>query len=56
MVFYTHLKKGSQARTGLGLYADGLVEHDDHVGKLLDLLEELGVADNAIVVYTRMWP
>jgi arylsulfatase len=52
MHFYTHLKKESKGRTGLGLYADGLMEHDDHVGKLLDLLDELGIADNTIVVYT----
>ena len=29
-----------------------MVEHDGHVGELLDLLDELGVADNTIVVYT----
>jgi arylsulfatase len=52
MHFYTHLKKESQGVTGLGLYADGMVEHDGHIGRLLDLLDELGIADNTIVVYT----
>jgi arylsulfatase A-like enzyme len=52
MHFFTHLKKESQGVTGLGLYADGMVEHDKHVGELLDLLEELKIADNTIVVYT----
>jgi arylsulfatase len=52
MHFFTHLKKESQGKTGLGLYADGLLEHDGHVGQLLDLLEELGIADNTIVVYS----
>ena len=52
MHFYTHLKKESQGVTGLGLYADGMMEHDNHVGQLLDLLDELKIADNTIVIYT----
>lgn len=52
MHFYTHLKKESQGVTGLGLYADGMMEHDNHVGQLLDLLDELNIADNTIVVYS----
>ena len=52
MHFYTHLKKESQGVTGLGLYADGMMEHDNHVGQLLDLLEELKIDENTIVVYT----
>jgi arylsulfatase len=52
MHVFTHLKKASQGKTGLGLYPDGMVEHDGHVGELLDLLDELGVTENTIVVYT----
>jgi arylsulfatase len=52
MHFYTHLKPESEGVTGLGIYADGMVEHDKHVGELLDLLDELGITDNTIVVYT----
>ncbi len=52
MHFYTHLKPESQGKTGLGIYADGMVEHDGHVGQLLDLLDELNIADNTIVIYT----
>jgi arylsulfatase len=33
-------------------YADGMVEHDGDVGKLLKALDDLGIADNTIVVYT----
>lgn len=32
-------------------YADSMLEHDMHIGQLLDLLDELGVADNTIVQY-----
>ena len=32
----------SQGKTGFGVYADGMVEHDGQVGELLDELEELG--------------
>jgi arylsulfatase A-like enzyme len=52
MHFYTHLKPKSAGKTGLGIYADGMVEHDGHIGQLLDLLEELGIADNTIVTWT----
>ena len=52
MHIYTHLKQASQGKTGLGLYPDGMVETDGHVGELLKLLDDLGVADNTIVVYT----
>ena len=33
-------------------YADGMMEHDGDVGKLLKALDDLGIADNTIVVYT----
>jgi arylsulfatase A-like enzyme len=52
MHVFTHLKKESEGRTGLGVYADGMVEHDGHVGQLLKKLDDLGIADNTIVVYT----
>ena len=52
MHIFTHLKKESQGKTGLGVYPDGMVEHDGHVGQLLDKLDELGIADNTIVMYS----
>jgi arylsulfatase A-like enzyme len=52
MHIFTHLKKESQGKTGLGIYPDGMVEHDGHVGELLKLIDDLGVAGNTIVVYT----
>jgi len=52
MHIFTHLKPASQNKTGLGIYPDGMVEHDGHVGQLLDKLEKLGIADNTIVMYS----
>ena len=52
MHVFTHLKKESKGKTGLGIYPDGMVEHDGHVGQLLDKLDELGIADNTIVMYS----
>jgi arylsulfatase len=52
MHVWTHLKPESEGKTGLGIYADGMVEHDGMVGQLLDKLEELGIADNTIVMYS----
>jgi arylsulfatase len=52
MHIFTHLKPESEGKTGLGLEADGMVEHDGHVGELLKKLDDLGVANDTIVVYT----
>jgi arylsulfatase A-like enzyme len=63
MHVFTHLKKDSIGKTGKGLHADGMVEHDGHVGQLLDLLDKLDITRNTIVVYTTdngaeiaLWP
>ncbi|MHB0956164.1 MAG: arylsulfatase [Pirellulaceae bacterium] len=52
MHIFTHLKPSSAGKTGLGVYADGMVEHDAMVGQLLAQLKELGVEDNTIVMYS----
>jgi arylsulfatase len=51
MHVWTHLKKSAEGRTGIGLYPDGMVEHDDMVGAVLKQLDDLGIAGNTIVVY-----
>ena len=45
-------EEGGVGKTGLGVYADGMVEHDAMVGQLLDKLKELGLDQNTIVMYT----
>ncbi|MGO7167343.1 arylsulfatase [Rhizobium leguminosarum] len=52
MHIYTHLKAESKGKTGLGIVADGMAEFDAMVGQLLDQLDELGIAENTIVVWT----
>jgi arylsulfatase A-like enzyme len=52
MHFRTHVKEELRGISGQDEYADGMVEHDMHVGELLDLLDELGIADNTIVHYS----
>ncbi len=49
---WTHLKKESQGVTGIGLYPDGMVEHDKMVGEILKKLDDLGIADNTVVYGT----
>ena len=63
MHVWTHLKKETDGRTGIGLYPDGMVEHDKMVGEMLKRLKDLGIEDNTIVVYgtdngaeTATWP
>lgn len=63
MHVFTHLKKESLGKTGKGIHADGMVEHDGMVGELLKQLDDLKIADNTIVVYTTdngaelaLWP
>jgi arylsulfatase A-like enzyme len=52
MHIYTFLKPESKGKTGLGIAADGMVEMDGMVGQLLKQLDDLGIADNTIVVWT----
>ncbi|OWK23272.1 hypothetical protein AJ87_35730 [Rhizobium yanglingense] len=52
MHIYTHLKPESQGKTGLGVLADGMTEFDGMVGQLLKQLDDLGIADNTIVLWT----
>src|SRR5215470_15159606 len=52
MHIFTHLKKESDGVTGLGVYPDGMVEHDGHVGQLLKKLDDLRITDNTIVMYS----
>ena len=52
MHIWTRLSPEWDGKTGYGLYADGLAEHDHHVGQLLDKLDELGISDNTSVVYS----
>jgi arylsulfatase len=63
MHIFTHLKAASVGKTGLGVYADGMVEHDGHVGQLLAALKEMGLEEDTIVMYstdngaeTFTWP
>jgi arylsulfatase len=51
MHFRTHVKEELRGISGQDEYADGMVEHDMHVGKLLDIIDELGIAANTIVMY-----
>ncbi|NOR87029.1 MAG: sulfatase-like hydrolase/transferase [Bacteroidales bacterium] len=52
MHFRTHVKEELRGISGQDEYGDGMVEHDMHIGKFLDLLDELGIADNTLVVYS----
>ena len=52
MHVWTRLAKKWRGKTGYGLYADGMADHDEQVGKLLQKLDDLGVADNTIVIYS----
>jgi arylsulfatase A-like enzyme len=52
MHVWTRLAPQWEGKSGYGLYADGMMEHDYHVGQLLDEVDELGIADNTIVIYS----
>jgi len=58
MHFRTHVKPEMRDRANdiaghkVDEYTAGMIEHDLHVGQLLDLLDELGIADNTIVHYS----
>ena len=54
MHLYTHTKPESRGQAGLWQsgYHDSMIDHDRNVGQLLDCLDELGIADDTIVVYS----
>ncbi len=51
MHLYTHVRASMRGQSGMpdNEYADGMIEHDGDVGKLLKALDDLGIADNTIV-------
>jgi len=57
MHIYTHLKPESRhladaISSEFDTFGSGMMEHDQHVGRLLRLLDELKIADDTIVIYT----
>lgn len=50
----THVRPEHRGRYqhGDSEYIDGMLEHDDTIGALLKALDDLGIANNTIVVYT----
>jgi arylsulfatase A-like enzyme len=49
---WTHLSPKWQDKSGYGLYADAMMELDWEVGEILKKLDDLGIADNTIVIFT----
>ena len=54
MHFRTHAKPESQGQSGRwqSEYHDVMIDHDKAIGVLLDLLDELGIADDTFVMYS----
>jgi len=54
MHFRTHVKPGSKGQSGRwqSPYHDAMIDHDKNVGTILDKIDELGIADNTIVLYS----
>ena len=52
MHFRTHVKAENRGKSGQDEYSDGMVEHDMHVGQLLKLVDDLGLANDTIVQYS----
>ena len=52
MHFRTHVKAENRGKSGQDEYSDGMVEHDMHVGILLKVIDELGLANDTIVQYS----
>ena len=49
---FTHLSPKWEGKSGYGLFADGMAQLDAIVGSLLKKIDDLGIADNTIVVFT----
>jgi len=49
---WTHLADKNRGKSGQDDYSDRMVTHDEQIGQMLDKLDELGIADNTIVMYS----
>ena len=52
MHFRTHVADKNRGKSGQDDYSDRMVIHDEQIGQMLDKLDELGIADNTIVMYS----
>jgi arylsulfatase len=52
MHFRTHVAEKNLGKSGQDPYSDRMVVHDEQIGMILDKLDELGIADNTIVMYS----
>jgi arylsulfatase A-like enzyme len=52
MHFRTHRADKNKGKSGQGIYNDVMVHHDELIGMMLNKLDELGIADNTIVMYS----
>jgi arylsulfatase A-like enzyme len=52
MHFRTHVKAQNRGKSGQDEYSDGMVEHDAMVGELLKKLDDLGIANDTVVMYS----
>jgi arylsulfatase A-like enzyme len=54
MHVWTHVKAENRGKYqhGDSEYIDGMIEHDNHVGLLLKALDDMGIANNTLVVYS----
>jgi len=52
MHFRTHCAKKHEGKSGQGFYNDVMVAHDENIGRMLKKLDELGIAENTIVMYS----
>jgi arylsulfatase len=48
----THLAAKNRGKSGQDDYSDRMVTHDEQIGQMLDKLDQLGIADNTIVMYS----
>ena len=52
MHFRTHTSEKHRGKSGQGFYNDAMVAHDERIGEMLNKLDELGIAENTIVMYS----
>jgi arylsulfatase A-like enzyme len=54
MHVFTHVRESMRGQSGMpgNEYADGMIEHDGDVGKLIGAIDNLKIADNTIVIYS----
>jgi arylsulfatase A-like enzyme len=52
MHLHTHVRPDAKGRSGISEYGDAMITHDENVGQVLKAIDDAGIANDTVVIYT----